>query len=263
MEKKKKRERRFDLERWLRDTINGCVGLAYISEKNAVMAYAGHCLGVLGDGGRIIGKTGTDSIARWAPYPGVSFETVTHHLLKQALIVHIMLKIEEDHENPRGLRAEKILLCALTHDLSEIVGTDINYHEKNKSAATRAWHKTRDRVAHDSVVAGLRPQWRAYFPAPPDVNGEYPEKERLFWESSELAGYCLFMLEEVRLGNLRDEHTTAFHDDVKKLMARLEERAADFVSARELLDTEILPKWRELEPKAESARKRLKKFKNK
>ena len=253
MKAKKAQGNRFDLEQWLRRTINGGAG-AHLTDMNIIVDGAGKPIGCFGAGGAIFGKSGTDGIARWAPYPGVSFETVTHYLLKQTIITQIMLKIEEDHENPRGLRAEKLLSCALTHDLSETIGTDINYHQKNKNANTRVHHKRSDNLAHAQVVAGLHPEWRAYLPAPPDVNDEYPEVEKLFWNSAELVGYCLFMLEEVRLGNISNQHMVLFHDDVKKYIARLEERSKAFASAREFLDVEIVPKWQRLAVKVEKMR---------
>ncbi len=257
MKTNRNHKEQFDLEQWLRRTITGDVGGAHLTDVNIIMTDAGNFVGICGDGGAIIGKSGTDGVARWAPYPGVTFETVTHHLLKQTIITRIMLKIEEDHDNPRALRTEKLLWCALTHDLSEIIGTDINYHQKNKDANTRAYHKRRDRVAHAQVVAGLRPEWRAYFPSPPDVNDQYPEAERLFWDCAELIGYCLFMLEEVRLGKLRDEHMVIFHNDVKNYIVRLEEKSVMFVSAREFLDVEIVPKWQSLAKKIDRIRSRL------
>ncbi|MEK7131355.1 MAG: YfbR-like 5'-deoxynucleotidase [Patescibacteria group bacterium] len=246
------------MERWLRQTINGDAG-ARLTNTNTIVNRLGEMLGNVGAGGVIAGKNGTDGIARWAPYPGVSFETVTHHLLKQMIITHIMLKIEEDHENPRELRADKLLSCALTHDLSEIIGTDVNYHQKNKNANTRVHHKRRDSLAHAQVISGLRPEWRSYIPAPPDINDEYPEIEKLFWNCAELVGYCLFMLEEVRLGNIGNQHMVSFHDDVQKYITRLEEKSKAFASVREFLDVEILPKWQRLAAKVEKARDKLKK----
>jgi len=253
---KKKQEDLFDLEQWLRRTINGDTK-ACLTDMNIIIDDAGKPLGVVGAGGVFAGKSGTDGIARWAPFPGVSFETVTHHLLKQTIITMIMLKIEEDYENPRGLRADKLLSCALTHDLSEVIGTDINYHQKNKDTHTRARHKRRDSLAHAQVVAGLRPEWRAYLPAPPDINDEYPEVEKSFWNCAELTGYCLFMLEEVQLGNISNQHMVSFHDDVNRYIARLENKSAVFASVRELLDVEIAPKWKRLAAKVEKIRKKL------
>lgn len=256
MKRNKEQKNPFDLERWLRRTINGDTR-AHLTDVNIIVDNTGKPLGIVGRGGAIVGKSGTDGIARWAPYPGVSFETVTHHLLKQTIITRIMLKIEEDHENPRGLRAEKLLSCALTHDLSEVVGTDVNYHQKNKDANTRVHHKRRDSLAHAQVVAGLRPEWRTYFPGPPDINDEYPEIEKLFWNCAELVGYCLFMLEEIRLGNISNQHTVLFYSDVTRYIGRLEERSQTFVSAREFLDVEILPKWQRLAGKVEKVRNKL------
>lgn len=239
------RRQQFDLERWLRLTINGRT-TAHLEYPDRIIDDKLSVVGKFGGGGAILGKSGTDGIVRWALYPGISFETVTHHLLKQTLIARIMLGIEEDHENPNGLRFDKILSCALTHDLSETVVTDVNYHEKNKSASSRAHHKRKDRIAHDKVVDGLRPEWRAYFPAPPDVNEEYPEVEKLFWQSAELVGYCLFMLEELRIDCLSDEHKVKFFSDVERYIGRLEAVSTTFSSVREMLDMEIMPKWHRL-----------------
>lgn len=257
---KAKKKNPFDMEQWLRRTINGSAG-EHLTDTKTIVNGVGETLGNVGAGGRIRGKSGTDGIARWEPYPGVSFETVTHHLLKQTIITHVMLKIEEDHDNPQGLRAEKLLSCALTHDLSEIIGTDINYHQKNKDASTRAHHKRRDSLAHTQVVAGVHPEWRAYLPASPDINDEYPEVEKLFWNCAELLGYCLFMLEEVRLGNINNQHMILFHDGVKRNIARLEEKSKTFASVREFLDMEILPKWQRLAVKIEKIKNKLAKNK--
>lgn len=245
-----KQDRQFDFERWLRQTINGGEAVRLIDGERIIEGNGdtiGDTVGTYGKGGVIVGKSGTDGVVRWAPYPWVSYETVTHHLLKQTLITHVMLSIEEDHGNPQKLRGEKLLPVALTHDLSEIVGEgDVNYHVKNASVSSRALHKRKDRLQHDAVLSSLHPEWRSYFPHPPDVNGSFPEIERSFWEAAEYIGYCLFMLEEVRLGNISPEHVALFMNNTERYIGLLEKVTDTFASVREFLDREIVPKWERL-----------------
>ncbi len=264
MKRRGKNSCSFDLEKWLRRTINGADGFVgyRLAMSQTILNPDGNIIGYYGEGGKVqdffgakIG--GMESVVRFSLYPGVSMETLTHHHWKQAIITRMMLGIEAEYGNPRQLRPEKILGVAFTHDLSEILGTDVNYHIKNKNRQFKAANKRRDLALHNQVIAGLRPEWRAYFPPPPDVNDEFPETERRFWEASELIGYCLFMLEEIDLDHICDENMVNFYGDVKGYVLRLTAMEEDFESARELLFWEILPKFERLKPKVEAAEKRL------
>ena len=236
----------FDLEKWLRQMINGATGFK-LGESRTIRNPAGNIIGSYGEGGRVEHFTGAEiggmeSVARFSLYPGVSMETLTQHHWKQAVIAHIMLGIEAEHGNPRQLRPEKILGVAFTHDLSEILCSDVNYHVKNKDQKSKVAHKRKDLAMHHRALKDLRPEWRAYFPAPPDVNDEFPETERKFWEACELAGYCLFMLEEIALGNICDQHIVHFYDDVNGYVVRLIAMGNELESVSEMLSSEILPK---------------------
>ena len=262
MKRRDKDTRSFDLEKWLRQTINGATGYK-LGEHRTILNPAGKIIGYYGEGGRVENFTGAkeiggmESVVRFSLYPGVSMETLTHHHWKQEIIARIMLGIEADHGNPRQLRPEHILGVAFTHDLSETLGTDVNYHVKNKDRQSKVANKRKDFALHHQAVAGLRPEWRAYFPPPPDVNDLFPETERRFWEACELVGYCLFMLEEVDLGNICDRYLVGFYRDVKSYILRLTAMEEDFASVGEMLSWEILDKFTQLQSKAEAAEKRV------
>lgn len=234
------------LEQWLRWTLSGDFR-ATLGKDSSILGPDGSNLGQYNPvGGRIAGRGGTDSIARWSPYPGVTFEAVTHHLFKQTMITRLMLGIEKDYGNPHSIRSDMLIMCAVTHDLLEALKTDVNYHDKVRNAEARAQNQITDRVAHDQMLAGLRPEWRGYFPAPIDVNLAFSAIEREFWDAAEYVGYSIFMLEEVRLGTIGRAQARAFVGDTVRYIERLEAHAKVFISARELLEKEIRPMWLEL-----------------
>lgn len=261
MKRRAEKVRSFDLEKWLRWAINGNAGFRLAMAKT-ILSSSGRIIGYFGEGGKVedfIGDKigGMESVVRFSRYPGVSMETLTHHHWKQAIIAKVMLGIEAEYGNPRQLRPEKILGVAFTHDLSEILGTDVNYHIKNKDQKSKVANKRNDRALHQLAVIGLRPQWRPYFPAPPDVNDEFPEMERKFWEACELVGYCLFMLEEIDLGNICDENIVRFYSDVSRYISTLIDRQDELESVIEMLSWEIIPKFTRLKAKVEAAEKRI------
>lgn len=251
----------FDLEKWFRWALNGAAGYK-LGAHRTICNPDGRIIGYYGDGGRVERFTdskdigGLESVVRFSLYPGVSMETLTHHHWKQTMIAKIMLDIEMKYGNPFNLR-QKLLDVAFTHDLSEILGTDINYHVKNKDQKSKAAYKRKDLAMHKQAVAGLRPEWRAYFPPPPDVNDDFPETERRFWEACELVGYCLFMLEEIDLGNICAEHIVRFYSDVSGYISRLGGMEDEWASVDEMLFWEIMPKFTRLQKKVSRAKNKL------
>ena len=181
-----------------------------------------------------------------------TFETVTGHSLKQSMQVIKMLTIEGAHGNPHNLDFYRLLRWSLGHDLPEGMTKDGdgNYYKKRKDKETLAFHDKEEANAHREIMEGIfSPEYEdAYLSFPisrvdPDKKPEEQPHE-IFWKAAEQISHCYFMLEEINLYTVDRARRKRWHDNVMNVHIEwLKNNAMHFVSVREIVEKELVPKW--------------------
>ncbi|OGH79141.1 MAG: hypothetical protein A2469_03660 [Candidatus Magasanikbacteria bacterium RIFOXYC2_FULL_40_16] len=178
-------------------------------------------------------------------------ENVLEHKFKLVLLIIRMLVVERARGNPHRLDFFRVLSWPPLHDMAEGDSRsegDVNYWTKRKTSETEAASRNlEDEILQDIMGRLFSLRYRDFHPRNLDVYC-VPIDEKIFWSAAEKIGFCLFMLEEIKIGRISRARQLRFYNNVNyKLVDWLRTNAWHFDSVREIVEGEIMPKWKALE----------------
>ncbi|MFH1429970.1 MAG: YfbR-like 5'-deoxynucleotidase [Candidatus Uhrbacteria bacterium] len=146
---------------------------------------------------------GMKSVTRWKPYPnrGRQDEDVCEHTVQQTMLVQLLLVLEREYGNMDGLDGERLLGCALMHDMGEGLIGDVSWMVKQDPRIGPLLEE-KEREAFDEQIVSAVPEavgieLRGRF----DIQHELDTRAGRFFNASEFLGYVLRAVFELQSGD--------------------------------------------------------------
>jgi len=147
-------------------------------------------------------------------------ESVLQHMWKMAMLVQLMLAVEDLVNNPHNLNYFRLLQCAINHDIAEAEMGDVtlpNKTESSEKAEMLMFGKIRDK---------LFGPYNFFMSLPIDHNETMNTVHQEFWFCVEHLGYALYADERLHEGH------TAFFSIFERSLRELNPYIHKFISVR-------------------------------